>query len=327
MEQQKKQKISSLEQLKKHTVIVADSGDFESIKEYGPTDATTNPSLILSAAKMDRYQDLIKRAIDHGKTTGRSKEEELNEAMDYLGVLFGVEILKIVPGRVSTEIDARLSFDTEKSIAKALRIIELYEQHGIKKDRILIKLAATWEGIQAAKVLESKYNVKCNLTLIFAFVQAVACAEAGVTLISPFVGRILDWFLTNSDNKIFEPLKDPGVISVTNIYNYFKKFGFKTVIMGASFRNIDQIKSLCGCDYLTISPSLLDELEKDNDVLVNYLSKENALECNLDKINISEPLFRWMLNEDKMATDKLSEGIRKFAADTVKLEDMLKSLM
>jgi len=276
---------------------------------------------------MDRYQDLIKRAIDHGKTTGRSKEEELNEAMDYLGVLFGVEILKIVPGRVSTEIDARLSFDTEKSIAKALRIIELYEQHGIKKDRILIKLAATWEGIQAAKVLESKYNVKCNLTLIFAFVQAVACAEAGVTLISPFVGRILDWFLTNSDNKIFEPLKDPGVISVTNIYNYFKKFGFKTVIMGASFRNIDQIKSLCGCDYLTISPSLLDELEKDNDVLVNYLSKENALECNLDKINISEPLFRWMLNEDKMATDKLSEGIRKFAADTVKLEDMLKSLM
>jgi len=327
MEQQKKQKISSLEQLKKHTVIVADSGDFESIKEYGPTDATTNPSLILSAAKMDRYQDLIKRAIDHGKTTGRSKEEELNEAMDYLGVLFGVEILKIVPGRVSTEIDARLSFDTEKSIAKALRIIELYEQHGIKKDRILIKLAATWEGIQAAKVLESKYNVKCNLTLIFAFVQAVACAEAGVTLISPFVGRILDWFLTNSDNKIFEPLKDPGVISVTNIYNYFKKFGFKTVIMGASFRNIDQIKSLCGCDYLTISPSLLDELEKDNDVLVNYLSKENALECNLDKINISEPLFRWMLNEDKMATDKLSEGIRKFTADTVKLEDMLKSLM
>jgi len=327
MEQQKKQKISSLEQLKKHTVIVADSGDFESIKEYGPTDATTNPSLILSAAKMDRYQDLIKRAIDHGKTTGRSKEEELNEAMDYLGVLFGVEILKIVPGRVSTEIDARLSFDTEKSIAKALRIIELYEQHGIKKDRILIKLAATWEGIQAAKVLESKYNVKCNLTLIFAFVQAVACAEVGVTLISPFVGRILDWFLTNSDNKIFEPLKDPGVISVTNIYNYFKKFGFKTVIMGASFRNIDQIKSLCGCDYLTISPSLLDELEKDNDVLVNYLSKENALECNLDKINISEPLFRWMLNEDKMATDKLSEGIRKFAADTVKLEDMLKSLM
>lgn len=244
--------------------------------------------------------------------------------MDYLCVLFGCEILKIVPGRVSTEVDARLSFDTEKSVKKALKLIALYEDMGVAKERILIKLASTWEGIQAAKILESQHNIKCNLTLLFSFAQAVACAEANVTLISPFVGRILDWYVANTNTKKYEPKEDPGVVSVTKIYNYYKKFGYKTVVMGASFRNTGEIKALAGCDLLTIGPSLLKELENDADEITPQLCAEQAVNEKLEKIHIDEPTFRWMLNEDAMATDKLSEGIRKFAVDAVALENLIR---
>uniref|UniRef100_A0A1I8NM68 Transaldolase n=1 Tax=Stomoxys calcitrans TaxID=35570 RepID=A0A1I8NM68_STOCA len=324
MEQAKKAKMSALEQLKNFTTIVADTGDFESMKLYKPTDATTNPSLILNAAKMERYQGIVDKAVEYGNKTGGSSEEKVAEAMDYLCVLFGCEILKIVPGRVSTEVDARLSFDTDKSVQKALKLIALHEDMGIKKDRILIKLASTWEGIQAAKILESEHNVKCNLTLLFSFAQAVACAEANVTLISPFVGRILDWYVANTDKKKYEPQEDPGVVSVTKIYTYYKKFGYKTVVMGASFRNTGEIKALAGCDLLTIGPSLLKELENDSAEIVPQLSAEKAAEANLEKISIDEPTFRWMLNEDAMSTDKLSEGIRKFAVDAVALENLIR---
>lgn len=246
--------------------------------------------------------------------------------MDYLCVLFGCEILKVVPGRVSTEIDARLSFDTKKSVEKALKLIDLYASFGIKKERILIKLASTWEGIKAAEILEKQHGVHCNLTLLFSFAQAVACAEAGVTLISPFVGRILDWYVANTETKKFEPQADPGVISVTSIYNYYKKYDYKTLVMGASFRNIGEIKALAGCDLLTISPSLLKELENDDVVLKTALSVSNAKLQDIKKISIDESRFRWLLNEDAMASDKLSEGIRKFAVDTVKLENVIKKL-
>lgn len=325
--ERKKLKMSVLDQLKKCTTIVADTGDFEAIKAYAPTDATTNPSLILSAAKMDRYKHLLDLAVQYGKENGSSTEEKTSLAMDYLCVLFGCEILKIIPGRVSTEIDARLSFDKSKSVKKAIQIIELYKSLGVDKSKVLIKLAATWEGLKAAEILEKEHHIQCNLTLIFSFAQAVAAAEAGVTLISPFVGRIFDWYVTNRDNKSFERLKDPGVLSVTNIYNYFKKFDYKTVIMGASFRNIDQIKALCGCDYLTISPSLLKELEDDHETVARCLDERNAKSLKIEKIELDEPLFRWMLNEDTMATEKLSEGIRKFAIDTKKLETMLQKMI
>ncbi|XP_059218819.1 LOW QUALITY PROTEIN: probable transaldolase [Stomoxys calcitrans] len=324
MEQAKKAKMSALEQLKNFTTIVADTGDFESMKLYKPTDATTNPSLILNAAKMERYQGIVDKAVEYGNKTGGSSEEKVAEAMDYLCVLFGCEILKIVPGRVSTEVDARLSFDTDKSVQKALKLIALHEDMGIKKYRILIKLASTWEGIKAAKILESEHNVKCNLTLLFSFAQAVACAEANVTLISPFVGRILDWYVANTDKKKYEPQEDPGVVSVTKIYTYYKKFGYKTDVMGASFRNTGEIKALAGCDLLTIGPSLLKELENDSAEIVPQLSAEKAAEANLEKISIDEPTFRWMLNEDAMSTDKLSEGIRKFAVDAVALENLIR---
>ncbi|KAH8405520.1 hypothetical protein KR215_001946 [Drosophila sulfurigaster] len=320
----KKQKMSALEQLKKITTIVADTGDFEAINIYKPTDATTNPSLILSASTMERYQYLVRNAVDYGKSKAGSLENQVAEAMDYLCVLFGCEILKIVPGRVSTEIDARISFDTEKSVAKALKLIDLYKSFGIDKERILIKLASTWEGIKAAEILEKKHGVHCNLTLLFSFGQAVACAEAGVTLISPFVGRILDWYVANTESKKFEPLQDPGVVSVTNIYNYYKKFGYKTLVMGASFRNIGEIKALAGCDLLTISPSLLKELENDVSAVKPHLSVNNAKLQDIEKISVNESKFRWFLNEDAMANDKLSEGIRKFAVDTVKLENLIK---
>lgn len=243
--------------------------------------------------------------------------------MDMLCVLFGCEILKIIPGRVSTEVDARLSFDREASVQKALKLVGLYEQFGIDKERILIKLASTWEGIQAAGILESEHGIHCNLTLLFSFCQAVACAEAGVTLISPFVGRILDWFVSNTDNKTYVPERDPGVISVTSIYNYYKKFDYKTVVMGASFRNVGEIKSLAGCDLLTISPKLLSDLEQSTDVIEHKLSIANAKKCNIEKISLNEAQFRWMLNEDQMATEKLSDGIRKFAVDARKLELLL----
>lgn len=327
-QQVKKTKItSSLDQLKAITTIVADTGDFEAMKAYKPTDATTNPSLILSAARMDQYKPLIEKAIKHGKKTGETEEEKVSEAMDMLCVLFGCEILKVIPGRVSTEVDARLSFDRDGSVAKALKLIGLYEDMGIKKDRILIKLASTWEGIQAARILEKEHGVHCNLTLLFSFCQAVACAEAEVTLISPFVGRILDWYVANTDKKSYEPDQDPGVVSVKKIYNYYKKFGYKTVIMGASFRNTGEVKALAGCDLLTISPKLLEELEKCTDPVDKVLDPAKAKGMNYQKLNLNEAKFRWMLNEDQMATDKLSDGIRKFAVDSRKLETLIREII
>lgn len=318
---------NTLEQLKAMTVVVADTGDFEAMKKYTPTDATTNPSLILSAANMPQYAPLIEKAAKYGCKIGGSDEEKLEAAIDMLCVLFGCEILKIIPGRVSTEVDARLSFDTNASIAKAQKLIQLYEDQGVKKDRILIKLASTWEGIQAARILEKEHGIHCNLTLLFSFAQAVACADAGVTLISPFVGRILDWYVANTDKKEYIGDEDPGVISVTKIYNYYKKFGYKTVVMGASFRNTGEIKALAGCDLLTISPKLLGELEANNEKLPKKLSKESAVACDLERLEMDEPTFRWMLNEDQMATDKLSDGIRKFSADSRKLEKILVALL
>lgn len=316
---------SVLDQLKRMTVVVADTGDFNAMRTYNPTDATTNPSLILAAAKLPEYKKLLDSAIFHGiKHSGQTMEEKVEAALDKLVVLFGVEILKIIPGRVSTEVDARLSFDVEKTIAKALTYIKLYEEHGINKERILIKIASTWEGIQAAKTLEKDHGVHCNLTLLFSFCQAVACAEANVTLISPFVGRILDWYVQNTGKTEYADHEDPGVQSVTKIYNYYKKFGYKTSVMGASFRNTGEIVALAGCDLLTISPKLLDELAKNTKEIERYLDPVKASKLNLEKLEINEAIFRWLLNEDQMATEKLSDGIRKFAADTIKLEQLLK---
>ncbi|KAB7504857.1 Transaldolase [Armadillidium nasatum] len=315
--------MSTLDKLKEVTIVVADTGDFEAMKKYKPTDATTNPSLILQAASMPQYASLIDQAVNYGREKGSTPQIKLWKTMEKLFVLFGCEILKIVPGRVSIEVDARLSFDKEKSIAKARKIISLFEEEGISKERILIKLASTWEGIQAAKTLEQEYGIHCNLTLLFSFHQAVACAEAGVTLISPFVGRILDWYVANTDKKKFEPSEDPGVISVTKIYNYYKKFDYKTVVMGASFRNTGEICELAGCDLLTISPKLLEELQASNKDLPLKLSADTAKTSDFEKITLDEATFRWHFNEDQMATDKLSDGIRKFAADAIKLEKML----
>ncbi|CAG5077935.1 Similar to TALDO1: Transaldolase (Bos taurus) [Cotesia congregata] len=312
----KKQKmVSSLEQLKTFTTVVADTGDFQAMEQFKPTDATTNPSLILAAANQKKYAHLLDKAVQYGKKSGSTLEEQTEAAIDMTCVLFGQEILNIIPGRVSTEVDARLSFDKEASIEKAKKLITLYEEAGISKERILIKLASTWEGIQAAKELEEKYGIHCNLTLLFNFAQAVACAEAGVTLISPYVA--------NTDKKSFEAKEDPGVVSVTKIYNYYKKFGYKTVVMGASFRNVGEIKELAGCDLLTISPKLLEDLEKSHEPVRKMLAPEVAKKADLKKISLSEAQFRWMLNEDQMATDKLSDGIRKFAVDMRKLEQLL----
>uniref|UniRef100_A0A8C5ID96 Transaldolase n=4 Tax=Passeriformes TaxID=9126 RepID=A0A8C5ID96_JUNHY len=324
----KRQKMeSALDQLKHHTTVVADTGDFNAIDEYKPLDATTNPSLILAAAQMPAYQKLVDDAVAYGKKLGGSEEEQIKNASDKLFVLFGAEILKRIPGRVSTEVDARLSFDKEGMIQRARRLIDLYKEVGVGKDRILIKLSSTWEGIQAGRVLEAEYGIHCNMTLLFSFAQAVACAEAGVTLISPFVGRILDWYVANGDKKTYEPSEDPGVKSVTKIYNYYKKFGYKTIVMGASFRNTGQIKALTGCDYLTISPKLLAELSKEHVKLTPTLSVKEAQACDLEKMHLDEKAFRWHHNEDQMAVEKLSDGIRRFAADAVKLERMLKERM
>lgn len=316
--------MSFLDEFKKHTIVVADTGDFEAMKKYKPTDATTNPSLLLAAGQLPQYKHLIEKALEYGRNSSGDADAKLKNTMDKLSVLFGVEILKIIPGRVSTEIDARYSFDVETQIEKARKIIKLYEDEGISKDRILIKLSSTWEGIQAARVLEQEDKIHCNLTLLFSFAQAVACAEAGVTLISPFVGRIYDWYVQKKGIKEFSLLEDPGVISVTTIFNYYKKFGYKTQVMGASFRNVKQIKALCGCDLLTISPQLLEELSNTNEDLQVYLKEDEAKSLNLERLTLDEKTFRWMLNEDEMATDKLSDGIRKFAADAIKLENILK---
>ena len=316
-----------LEQLRKQTRVVADTGDFTSIEVYKPEDATTNPSLIYEATQDPRYAPLMREAITYAKNGGSDdRAVQLEKAMDKVAVNFGLEILKIVPNRVSTEVDARLSFDTEASIAKARDLIALYEEAGISRERVLIKLAATWEGIKAAEVLE-KEGIHCNLTLIFSLVQAVACAEAGVRLVSPFVGRIYDWHLKDKGVETIAPAKDPGVLSVKKIYNYYKKFDYPTQIMGASFRNIGQITELAGCDLLTISPTLLKELEETSDTLDRKLTPEAAKESKLQKISVDEKTFRWMLNEDAMATEKLAEGIRNFTKDLVKLERQMDVLL
>lgn len=318
---------NSLEQLKSTgTVIVTDTGEFESIAKYTPQDATTNPSLILAASKKAEYAKLIDVAIDYAKDKGSDAKEKASIALDRLLVEFGKEILKIVPGRVSTEVDARLSFDKEGTIKKAIELIELYESVGISKDRILIKVASTWEGIQAARELEAKHNIHCNLTLLFSFVQAVACAEAKVTLISPFVGRILDWFKA-STGKEYDGETDPGVLSVRSIYNYYKKFGYDTIVMGASFRNTGEIKALAGCDYLTIAPKLLEELLNSTEDVPQKLDVASAKSEDQEKVSYidNEEQFRFLLNEDAMATEKLSQGIRNFAKDCVTLLEQLEA--
>ncbi|MDB6053684.1 MAG: transaldolase-like [Verrucomicrobiales bacterium] len=308
-----------LSELKKHSLIVADTGDFGSIKKYQPRDATTNPSLLLKAAQMPEYKELVVKALNLAKEGSKSPKETVSKAMDLLAIEFGKEILKIVPNRVSTEVDARLSFDTHATLAKARFLIAEYEKAGVSRDRILIKIASTWEGICAAGELK-KEGIKCNLTLLFSFAQAVACAEAGVQLISPFVGRILDWHKKSSGKEGYAPAEDPGVVSVTTIYNYYKTFGYKTEVMGASFRNIGEITELAGCDLLTISPNLLEDLQKTEGEVPRKLSPESAAKQKLEKISLDEKAFRWMLNEDQMSTEKLSDGIRVFAADSRKLE-------
>lgn len=311
--------VNKLDQLKQMTTVVCDTGDINSIKKYEPTDATTNPSLIFQAASEDQYQYLIDEAIQWGMSKTSSQPQMLHCIMDKLFVNFGVEILKIVPGRVSTEVDARLSFDIQGSIHKATHLIGLYEAAGIDRSRVLIKLASTWEGIQAAKVLE-KEGIHCNMTLMFSLPQAVAAAEVGATLISPFVGRILDWYKASEHVEGYPPEKDPGVISVTQIYNYYKKFGYKTQVMGASFRNVDEILQLAGCDLLTISPKLLEILHNTEGTVVRQLSSDKSKVMDIPKLELDEQTFRFEVNDNAMAIEKLADGIRRFAADTRKLE-------
>ena len=309
---------SVLEQLKQHTIVVADTGDFQSMQEYEPRDATTNPSLILKAASQESYAALVDEVVATAKAESVSDVDEL---MDRLLVRFGIEILAIVPGRVSTEVDARLSFDVEGSLAKARKLIGMYESAGLSRERVLIKLATTWEGVEASRILEQE-GIHCNMTLLFSLVQAVACAEAGSRLISPFVGRILDWHKA-ATGKDFHGADDPGVQSVTTIYNYYKKFGHPTQVMGASFRNSGEIRELVGCDLLTISPGLLEEMQNDYQEVSVKLTEEQAAASSIEKMEIDEKSFRFLLNEDAMATEKLAEGIRRFAADVCKLEDLL----
>jgi len=307
-----------LDSLKKFTVVVADTGDIDAIARTKPQDATTNPSLILGAAQMPQYRPLVDQAVQTARDAAADAEGRLAVMMDRLFVLFGMEILKHVPGRVSTEVDARLSFNTEATLAKARQLIGMYEEAGISRERVLIKIGSTWEGIRAAEVLE-KEGIHCNLTLLFSFAQAVACAEARVTLISPFVGRIYDYYRKEKGAEI-PPDQDPGVASVTAIYNYFKKFGYRTQVMGASFRRIEQITRLAGCDLLTISPDLIDQLAKSSGDLTAALTLEAAQASPVEKLSLDEKTFRWLHNEDAMATDKLAEGIRRFNADARKLE-------
>lgn len=304
---------SKLEQLKQFSDVVADTGDIEAIQRYQPVDATTNPSLLYKAAQTPGYAPHVKEAL--------ASTDSIAAACDQLSVAVGCEILKIIPGRVSTEVDARLSFDQEASIAKAHRLIELYEKAGISKDRVLIKLASTWEGIRAAEKLQ-KEGINCNLTLLFSFSQAAACADAGAFLISPFVGRILDWYKANTDKKEYAPFEDPGVQSVTRIYNYFKQHGYETVVMGASFRNTGEVEALAGCDRLTISPQLLGELSEDEGQLERVLSPEKVGDST-PRVIETEAQFRFSLNDDAMATEKLAQGIRGFVADQISLEKYL----
>jgi transaldolase len=322
----KQREATQLDQLKQVTTVVADTGDIASIDKYKPQDATTNPSLRFKAATMEQYAHLVDDAVAYGKTLeGVSDAERLGYVIDKLSVNFGLEILKIVPGYVSTEVDARLSFDKEGTIERAHRIIELYKKAGVSKDRILIKIASTWEGIQACKELQQE-GISCNMTLLFGFAQAVGCAEAGATLISPFVGRILDWHKAKTGKSSYESHEDPGVVSVSKIYQYYKKYGYKTIVMGASFRNTGEILELAGCDRLTISPNLLEELTKSTEKVTRKLEEvESAKQYSGEKVSMDEKAFRLSLNEDAMATEKLAEGIRGFSADIVKLEEILKA--
>ncbi|MGY6104472.1 transaldolase [Pasteurella multocida] len=311
---------TQLDSLRNMTVVVADTGDIEAIKKYQPEDATTNPSLILSASALLQYASLIDEAIAYAKSKSNCSKQQLIDAEDKLAVNIGLEILKIVPGRISTEVDARLSYDTQATIEKAKKLIALYNEAGISNDRILIKIASTWQGIRAAEELE-KQGINCNLTLLFSEAQARACAEAGVYLISPFVGRILDWYKANSDKKDYAPAEDPGVISVTKIYNYYKQHGYNTIVMGASFRNVGEITELAGCDRLTIAPALLKELQENNAPLERKLSYTGEVKAKPQPLTEAE--FYWQHNSDAMAVEKLADGIRKFAADQEKLEAML----
>ena len=311
---------TQLDSLRSMTVVVADTGDIDAIKKYQPQDATTNPSLILSASALPQYAPLIDEAVAYAKAQSADKAQQLIDAEDKLAVNIGLEILKIVPGRISTEVDARLSYDTQATVEKARKLIALYNAAGISNDRILIKIASTWQGIRAAEILE-KEGINCNLTLLFSEAQARACAEAGVYLISPFVGRILDWYKANTDKKEYASAEDPGVISVTKIYNYYKEYGYKTVVMGASFRNIGEIIELAGCDRLTIAPALLKELQENSTALVRKLDYKGEVKAKPQPLTEAE--FYWQHNSDAMAVEKLAEGIRKFAVDQEKLEAML----
>ncbi|WP_175939877.1 transaldolase [Caballeronia sp. BCC1704] len=314
---------SALDQLKQYTTVVADTGDFQQFVQFKPQDATTNPSLILKAVQKDDYKPLLE------KTVKEHAGKPMGQIIDHLLIAFGTEILKIVPGRVSTEVDARLSFDTKGSIDKGLEIIKLYEAAGISRERVLIKLASTWEGIRAAEVLQ-KEGIRCNMTLLFSLAQAAACAEAGAQLISPFVGRIYDWYKKSAGAEWDEVknggANDPGVQSVRRIYSYYKKFGYKTEVMGASFRTVSQITELAGCDLLTISPDLLKKLADSDEKVERKLSPDAADNTDLEKISVDEPSFRFAVNEDAMATEKLAEGIRAFAADAIKLEKLITAL-
>lgn len=311
-----------LEQLKKQSNVVADSGDFESIKKFKPLDSTTNPSLIYAAAKDIKYAYLLDGAIAYAKHRSLDKREQIRLAFEKLLIDFGVEILKVVPGRVSIEVDARLSFDVEASVNKARELIALFEKEGVGRERILIKLAATWEGISAAKILTGDH-IRCNLTLLFSLPQAIACAQAGVQLISPFVGRVLDWYKREYPEMHYLPNEEPGVLLVKTIFNYYKKFGYETEIMCASFRNSDEILELSGCDLMTISPALLLELEEMVGKLDRHLTPTEAVHADIKKMDLDEKSFRWLLNQDAMASEKLAEGIRRFAVDCVKLEELL----
>jgi transaldolase len=321
--EEKKTKLNQLEQLKKFTKVVADTADFEQFKEFKPADATTNPSLVYAATQKEQYGHLLEEVLKDRKNSGLTGQQQIEDICDHLLVQFGTDILEIVPGRVSTETDARLSYDVEGSIAKARRLIKLYAEKKIPRERVLIKIASTWEGLLAAEQLQ-KEGIKCNLTLMFSLVQAVRAAEAKVQLISPFVGRIYDWYKAH-EKRDYKGAEDPGVQSVTEIYTYYKKFGIPTEVMGASFRNAGQIRELAGCDCLTISPELMKELSESNEPLERKLDPEKAKSAKIDKLELDEKRFRYMLNDNAMAYEKTGEGIRKFAADVVKLEKFVAS--
>ena len=315
--------VSQLDSLKKFSSVVADTGDIDSIQKFNPDDCTTNPSLIFKAVQSNKYKQLVDEVISNSKSRKFSQtEDQVNYIADQLTIAFGIELTKIVPGYVSTEVDSDLSFNTEATVEKAKQIINSYEQSGVPKNRILIKIAGTWEGIQAVKKLEAE-GISCNCTLIFSLTQAIACAEAGAFLISPFVGRILDWFKSNTQ-KDYDSSNDPGVESVEKIFNYFKKFNYNTIVMAASFRNKDEIINLAGCDKLTISPTLLEELSQNDDEIKLKLSKENSSSLDIERINVNESSFRWHLNENQMASFKLAEGIRLFNKDLLKLKELIK---